>query len=55
MFSLYIINIQINKKKCNPKTGRTNSTTKYREEAAYERLEMSERWRDAAGFLEGSM
>ena len=40
---LDIIHIQVNKPESNLKIGRTNSTTKYREEAVSERLGKSER------------
>ena len=35
------------------KPGRTNSTTKYREEAASERLEKSEGWKEAVHMRRG--
>ena len=40
--------MQVNKPEGNPKTGRTNSTTEYREEAAARRLGKSEMLREAA-------
>ena len=47
-FQLDIIHAQVSKPESNPKTGRTNSTTKYREEAAAERLGRSEKLMEAA-------
>ena len=44
---LDIIHIQVNKPEKNPKTGRTNSITKYKEEPAAENLGRSERQREA--------
>ena len=48
MLQLGIISIQVNKLESDPKTDRTNSTTKHREEAASERVRRSERQTETA-------
>lgn len=45
----------LNKPESNPRTGRRNPTTKYREEAASERLGRSEMWMEAVHRKEGAV
>lgn len=53
-FQLDIVHNQVKEPRSNPKTGRTNCTSKYKE-AATEGLERSERQREAACNREGAI